>query len=400
VTTPHEQLRRIDALVQVSMRLASTAPSGRVALATLAASIEPEWLPRPWDRTIWPELESAHAAALQPISGRDVERLLAGAWGTRKPTDELDDLDLAPVAVTPTSQVHRGTLDGAPVAVKILRPGLAGQVRQDLTLLETLLAPLGAAFPALDTGALMRELRERVLDDLDLESEATAQRRFHRALRGHPFLAVPAPITRLASDGVLVTEWADGQRLDDDGLDQATRDTAAARLVTFVIGGLRAGLVHADPNPADVLVRPDGALTILDFGATKAVEPARADLALELVEAYTAQDPDATGAALQHLGLLPSTHGATALELATHVLGDLGGPQPTRLDTPALLAARGRLFESPNEAVELILAGALPAQELWPGRGIAALFGTIARVGATAPWRELIISALRHGWKE
>ena len=90
------------------------------------------------------------------------------------------------MAVTPISQVHRGVLDGTPVAVKVLRPGLASSVRQDLALLEGLIAPLGAAFPAIDAGAILHEVRERVLDELDLENEAVAQRRFHRALAQPP----------------------------------------------------------------------------------------------------------------------------------------------------------------------------------------------------------------------
>ena len=100
--------------------------------------------------------------------------------------------------MTPGAQVHRGSLDGKPVAVKVLRPGLAASVRQDMALLELLAGPLGSAFPGIDPAAATREFRERVLEELDLEHEAEVQRLFHRALRGHPFLSVPAPVTRLS----------------------------------------------------------------------------------------------------------------------------------------------------------------------------------------------------------
>ena len=62
--------------------------------------------------------------------------------------------------------------------MKVLRPGIADQVRQDLNLLETLIRPLGAAFPSLAPAA---RGRERVLDELDLEHEASTQRSFARA---------------------------------------------------------------------------------------------------------------------------------------------------------------------------------------------------------------------------
>src|ERR1700729_2273870 len=158
-----ETFTRIDALVQVGLRLARSAPSGRVLVARPALSIDSGWIPRPWGDTIAAELDAALRDAVQPIPFKEIERALRSAWGG-KPTDELDALEPDPVAVTPSSQVHRGELDGSPVAVKVLRPGLASSVRQDLALLESIVSPLGAAFPAVDPGAVVREFRERILD--------------------------------------------------------------------------------------------------------------------------------------------------------------------------------------------------------------------------------------------
>jgi hypothetical protein len=62
------------------------------------------------------------------------------------------------------------------------------------------------------------------------------------------------------------------------------------------------------------------------------------------------------------------------------------------------VAARDRLLEDPAGLSELIVAGKLPPEDLWPARGVAQLFGTIARAGATASWRELARAALREGW--
>jgi predicted unusual protein kinase regulating ubiquinone biosynthesis (AarF/ABC1/UbiB family) len=388
-----DAFRRIDALIQVGMRLARSAPSGRTLLARIAISVEPEWIPRPWGDTIASELEAARREACEPVPIKAIERALRDAWGG-KPTDELDELDPEPVAVTPTSQVHRGELEGGAVAVKVLRPGLAASVRQDLALLESLAAPLSAAFPAVDPGAVMREVRERSLDELDLENEATVQRRFHRALRDHPFLVVPAPVTRLAHEQVTVSEWIDGTPMRD----APDPDRTAARLLVFVLGGLRAGIVHADPDPDDVLVLGDGRVAVLDYGSTRTVDPTRADLAAAALEAFIAQDAGALGAATERLGGLPAAQAETALRLGHAALGELAGADPVRLDTPAVLAARDRLFDHPRELVELIQAGSLPPEDMWPARGVAQLFGTIARVGATGPWRELVRTAVHDGW--
>jgi predicted unusual protein kinase regulating ubiquinone biosynthesis (AarF/ABC1/UbiB family) len=388
-----ETFRRIDAVVQLALRLARSAPSGRFALARAALSIEPEWIPRPWGDSLAAELKAALADACEPLPFRDIERALKTAWGA-KPTDELDALESKPVAVTPSAQVHRGELDGAPVAVKVLRPGLAGAVRGDLALLESLLAPLGAAFPGLDPAALMREVRERVLDELDLEAEATAQRRFHRALRGHPFLVVPAPVTRLAHENVLVSEWIDGVPL----WEAPDPDQASKRLLAFGLGAMRAGIVHADLHPDDVLVLPDGRLAILDFGATRTVEPDRVDLTSDALEAFVRKDSAAFGAATERLGALGAEHAETALAFVREALGALAGAEPARLDSDAVIAARDRAFAQPQRLGELILTGSLDPRDLWPARGVAQLFGTIARIGATGAWREQARVALRDGW--
>lgn len=388
-----EAFRRIDALIGIGMRLARSAPSGRILLARIAEAVDQTWIAQPWGEAIVAELETARAAAREPIEIRRIERSLREAWGT-KPTDELDSLDPEPVAVTPTSQVHRGVLDGSAVAVKVLRPGVAASVGRDLALLEGLLSPLGAAFPALDPGALLSEFRERVLDELDLEHEATTQRRFHRLLRGHPSLTVPAPVMRLAHEEVLVSEWADGVPL----WRAPDPDTAAAQLVLFILGAAHSGVVYADPHPDDVLVTADKRLAILDFGATRAVDRHRVRAATAALEAFHRQDADAFGRSLEQLRWLPAEDAGTMLEMAGHALGRLARPGSTRLDSEAVVAARGRLAERPQALARLILAGALPAEDLWPARSVAQLFGTIARVGATGDWVELTAVALRQGW--
>lgn len=376
------------------MRLAGSAPSGRIALAKLACALEERWIPRPWRSSVWPELERARVAAVaDPVAPKAVERALREAWGV-KATDELDSLDTEPAAVTPTSQVHRGVLDGTDVAVKLLRPGLAGAVRQDLALLEGLAGPLGSAFPGIDPQAILREVRERVLDELDLEHEAETMRRFRRSLRNHPQLVVPTPATSLARPGVLVSEWIDGVPLPEAG----DPDRVAPWLVIFTLGGFRSGLVHADPDPNDLLVLSDGRLAVLDYGATRTVPRERADLGLAVVEAFAAGDGVALGAALEGLGALPADQGPQALELARTALGELGEPGRSRLDSDAVVAMGRRAAGVPEAMVDLATRGNLPPEDLWPLRGAALAFGTIARVGATGDWLELTLRALRDGW--
>jgi predicted unusual protein kinase regulating ubiquinone biosynthesis (AarF/ABC1/UbiB family) len=391
---PQEELARLDALLNVGLGLARRARSGRLLLARIGDSIDLGWIPQPWGEEIASELDAAQAAASEALSDRDVHRILRDAWGTR-PEDELDDLEADPVAVTPGAQVHRAWLEGKPVAVKVLRPGLAASVRQDLSLLELLAGPLGSAFPGVDPAAATREFRERVLEELDLEHEAEVQRRFHRELRRHPFLSVPAPVTRLCHESVLVSEWADGVQLRD----APDSDLCASRLIAFGIGAaVKVGVSHADLHPDNVLVGPDGELTILDFGATRRVDRERVAGAIGVLDALAAADGEALGIAMSALGWLPAAHGPAAIELARHALGDLGQPGAARLDDAAVIAARDRALRRPDLIGELLVAGSPPAEDLWPARGFAVMFSTIARIGATGDWLALLRAALSDGW--
>jgi hypothetical protein len=390
---PDDALRRFDALLQIGLRLAHSARSGRVGLARIEEGLELEWIPRPWGEQIAADLERAAASTREPLGRGEVERALRHAWH-EKPAAVLEELDPDPVAVTPAFQVHRGVLDGDAVAIKVTRPGLASTVRGDLALLEGLLAPLGAAFPAVDATGTMREIRERLLDELDLETEASTQRRFHRALKGHPFLTVPRPHLELCHEQVLVSEWIDGVPLRE----APDPDEACARLVLFALGAARSGIVNADPNPDDALVLPDGRLAVVDFGAWREVRPERVALGAAALEALLADDADAFAQALDELGWMPPDRAAEMLALVHELLDGLLGPGPVRLDGEVVLTVRDRLIERLRVLAPLLRAGALPPEDLWPARAVLLLLGTIARVGATGAWPELALAAMREGW--
>ena len=65
-----ETFHRIDALIQAGLRLARSAPSGRILLARIADTIDLEWIPRPWGEDIAAELEAANSQAREKMAPR------------------------------------------------------------------------------------------------------------------------------------------------------------------------------------------------------------------------------------------------------------------------------------------------------------------------------------------
>jgi predicted unusual protein kinase regulating ubiquinone biosynthesis (AarF/ABC1/UbiB family) len=198
----------------------------------------------------------------------------------------------------------------------------------------------------------------------------------------------------LCHEQVLVSEWVSGVPLRA----APDPDEACARLVLFVLGAARNGIVNADPNPDDALVLPDGRLAVVDFGAWREVDPDRVSLGAAALEALIADDADAFAQALDELGWMSADQAPAMLELARELLEGLLGPVPIRLDNETVLTVRDRLLERAPAVASLLSAGALPPQDLWPARAVLLLLSTIARVGATGPWPELARTAMREGW--
>ena len=140
-------------------------------------------------------------AEAEPRPWNEVEPALAAL-----PAGLLASVEEVPFAAASLGQVHRGmTGDGAPVAVKILYPGIREALLADLANLGTLTAPA-----ALVEGAatMLHGLREALLAELDLRVEAAHARRMAVGLTPWPRIRVAAPVH--ATERVLVSELLEG----------------------------------------------------------------------------------------------------------------------------------------------------------------------------------------------
>jgi hypothetical protein len=375
--------------VEAGGALVRRSSSGRVGLARAADVVPVGALPKAMGR-LPAELDAAHAAATEPVPAKDVERVLTSAWGAA-PGKVLDAFDAEPMAVTPAAQVHGGVHDGRRVAIKVLRPGLAGAVRNDLALLDVLAAPMRQVFGAMDTGAVLREVRETALDELDLEHEASMQRQLRRALRGVAGLVVPAPDMELSGETVLVTERLDGPTLAE----ASPPDPAAVArvLVTAHVTAARAGLAMTDARPGHVLLLDDGRVGLLGAGVARPVDRARVASALEALVHLRAGDQDAFATAVADvLGVLPSVDAIKAYALISIVVGDLL-LAPATLDEPALAAVAERALDHLGGG--LALADVLTPRpgDLAAARSLGQVAALLSRLGATEDWGSLILEA-------
>ncbi|MDT0494643.1 AarF/ABC1/UbiB kinase family protein [Streptomyces griseus] len=198
--------------------------------------------------------------AAPPLPAHTVHAVLAERIGEdwRDCFLEFED---KPSAAASIGQVHRGVWhDGREVAVKVQYPGAGEALLSDLAQLSRFARLLGPLVPGMDIKPLIKEMRDRVAEELDYELEARSQREHAAEFADDPDVVIPGVVHQ--GDQVLVTEWIDGIPLADviaDGTKEQ-RDRAGQLLARFLFSGpARTGLLHADPHPGNFRLLPPAA---------------------------------------------------------------------------------------------------------------------------------------------
>ncbi|MEO3826107.1 AarF/ABC1/UbiB kinase family protein [Actinomadura sp. B10D3] len=206
--------------------------------------------------------------AAPPLPAATVHKVLEEFLGEDW-RDYFESFDDQPAAAASIGQVHRAVWhDGRAVAVKVQYPGAGKALISDFNQLARLGRLFGVLMPGLDVKAMLAELKERVVEELDYTIEAESQRLFRDAYLDDPDYSIPEVIAQ--SGDILITEWMDGTALSkiiSEG-DQETRDHAALLYCRFLLSGpKRSGMLHGDPHPGNFRLLDDGRLGVLDFGA-------------------------------------------------------------------------------------------------------------------------------------
>ena len=93
----------------------------------------------------------------------------------------------------------------------------------------------------------------------------------------HPAIVPIHDLFFIGDDPWIVMEYVNGQSLDQIIRAGTLDERSIARIGLRVLGGLaavhRAGIVHRDVKPANVLVATDGAVFLIDFGIARSRRP-------------------------------------------------------------------------------------------------------------------------------
>ncbi len=316
--------------------------------------------------------------------------------------DVFDEFDEQAVAAASIGQVYRarlredaGKLGGREVAVKVQYPGVAQAVRSDLQNLGLLLRVAKRIAPAMDVKATSAEIKERLIDELDYEQEAQAQRAVARAWRGHPFVVIPEVVTSLSSERVLVSEWLDGRSFEQvRELPAAERDRFGEIVFRFFLGSLyRNGHFSGDPHPGNYRLMDDGRVVFLDFGMTKHVGDDFLARELAVFDAGMAGDAEELHAALVAAGYYPADDPEIESEpVLAHFLDVASWYAVDRELTIDRAVVTQALIDSGDPRSihwELMRRGTVPAEAMFARRMEGLVLGVLGQLGATANWHRI-----------
>ena len=203
-------------------------------------------------------------------------------------------------------------------------------MEEDLSALEGIFGAISRLEPSVRLGPILEYLRWTLPMELDFVREAEAIRKLSGAMAGRRDVAVPAVVEGLNTRRLLVMELMEGVKISDReglvGAGMSPEEVARTLVDVYAEQIFRRGVLHADPHPGNILVRPgaDGPiLVLLDHGLTVDMPESLSDSLREMILALGEGDFDALTAGLERAGLRlgPEVDLETLLRIVGVLLG-------------------------------------------------------------------------------
>ena len=221
------------------------------------------------------------------------------------------EFDETPIAAASIGQVHLARLPGGQqVVVKVQRPDAERQLNADIQLLYQVARVAKDRVRRLqfiDLVGTVNEFARTVRRELDYGIEARNAEIFRRDFAGDDRVAVPKVYWRYSTSRVLTMDRVEGTvlgKLDlgtwspDDRKRLGNRITETWMQMVFVHG-----FFHADPHPANILVRGPDQISLVDFGMTEQLTQRDREAAVRLLLDILNQNSERLPRRLRALGV-------------------------------------------------------------------------------------------------
>lgn len=202
----------------------------------------------------------------------------------------FSDVTKTPLGSASIAQVHHAKLtSGRNVVIKVQRPNIQEQFREDIDILYYLARKIEHHWEnkALSPTEIIHEFERASTAELNFTTEATHLDAFYKAFKNSATIKIPKVFWHLTTPRVLVMEYLDGIKLSEaQKLTPTQKKLLAYRIMDCGLKQLfELGFFHADMHPGNILILPGNKIGLIDFGIVGTVPKERLH---ELVLLYVA----------------------------------------------------------------------------------------------------------------
>jgi ubiquinone biosynthesis protein len=219
-----------------------------------------------------------------------------------KPANSLfSHIDPRPLGSASVAQVYKArTKTGQPVAIKIQRPNISAQFREDIEVMRFIAQKMSRAVPEINTALIIDEFERYTKKELDFTTEAhnIDTIREGNTLRN---ITIPKVYWETTTEKVLTLEYLDGKKVTQITTTQPK--LARELLDTFVQQVFEIGTFHADLHPGNILLMNNTHLGLLDFGIVGHLDKKTRDFGLALYTGIATGDNETVTDVLLSFGM-------------------------------------------------------------------------------------------------
>lgn len=214
------------------------------------------------------------------------------------PSEHFLEIQKKPLATASIAQVYKADLnDGTAVILKVKKPNVQENIQDDLLLIHDLVkvittySDMGSR---LNLKSAISTFEKSLLEEISLINEKNNIQQFALNFKNNKETYVPKIYEEFCSNNILCMEYVEGikitnkESLLENGIDPVKISEVGLRL--FVSQILDYGFFHADPHAGNILIKKDGKVVFIDFGAVGTIQPNDKEILEQLIVAFVSRN--------------------------------------------------------------------------------------------------------------
>ncbi len=265
---------------------------------------------------------------LPPFDVKLARAALVEEFGAEEAARLFPDLG-KPVAAASLAQVHRMETATGPLAVKILRPGIEGQLLRELSAMKRaarMVEGVSVESRRLKPVAFTETIAAAMMRETDLRLEAGGADEMRALSETSGYFQVPPVDWDRTGRRILTTGWVEGIPLTHpDALANPAIDRVAlANDITrgFLTHAIEHGVFHADMHEGNIIITPEGKVALVDFGIIGRIGLTERRFLAEILWGFLKRDYMRIAEVHFEAGYVPSTQSVGDFAQALRSIGE------------------------------------------------------------------------------